>query len=217
MSQESEEVLAETMKELFEEIRQEYILVDPDMDLIITKSAEEAEDVMHSSSLMKTLFFLTQCPNGVQNMSQAVSGLVETSLNLGVMKSDEEQMIFKFSLRSSVESRKQAMLDRLTFLIGFLGGHIDTSGDYPGWEYKVESPLRNKMTGLWKEMYHTEPKIDLIHAGVECGLILQKMPQLDMVSMGPNMRDVHTPKERLSISSVRRVYEFLIKLLEELM
>lgn len=216
VSDDPKEAVEEAFNQIFGEIRQEYVLADPNMDITITEQNEEAEDILHPSSLMRVLFFLTQCCNGVQHMSQAVSGLVETSLNLGIMETEEDSVLFSFSLRSAVESRKQDMLDKLTFLIEFLGGEISTSGNYPGWEYKVNSPLRDKMTEVWEELYHTTPKIDLIHAGVECGLILEKMPDLDMVSIGPDMRDIHTPKERLSISSAKRVYDFLIKLLEEL-
>lgn len=216
VSDDAEEDVKACLTEIFAEIRKEYTIAEPEMELFITKCEEEAEDVLHPSSMMKTLFFLTQCKNGVQNMSQAVAGLVETSLNLGVLHTTEDAVKFRFSLRSAVESRKQDMLDKLAFLIEFLGGDIDTSGDYPGWEYKVDSPLRDQMTTIWTNMYQTAPKIDLIHAGVECGLILQKMPNLDIVSIGPNMKDIHTPKERLSISSCKRVYDFVIKLLEEL-
>lgn len=216
VSDNAEEDVRTCMTEVFSEMRREYTISEPDMDITIVKSEKEPEDVFHPSSLMKTLFFLSQCKNGVQNMSQAVAGLVETSLNLGIMETHEDCIKFRFSLRSAVDSRKQDLLDKLAFLIEFLGGDIETSGNYPGWEYKVESPLRDKMIVLWNEMYGTTPKIDLIHAGVECGLILEKMPTLDMVSIGPNMKDIHTPKERLSISSSKKVYDFVIRLLEEL-
>ncbi len=216
VSDDAEEDVRACITTIFKEIRKEYTISEPEMSIEIVKSNDDVEDVLHPSSLMKTLFFLTQCKNGVQNMSQAVTGLVETSLNLGIMATSEETMKFRFSLRSAVESRKKDMLEKLEFLIEFLGGEMTTSGDYPGWEYKVNSPLREKMTALWTEMYGVTPKIDLIHAGVECGLILEKMPNLDIVSIGPNMKDIHTPKERLSISSSKKVYGFIIRLLEEL-
>ncbi len=216
VSEEPEEEMKQALAQIFEKYQKEYAIADPDLGLVLKRTDAEEEDVLHPSSLMKLLFFLTQCRNGVQHMSQAVPGLVETSLNLGILKMEEEEARFSFSLRSSVESRKQEMLDRLAFLIEFLGGEIGASGDYPGWEYKVDSTLRERMTQIWEEMYHKTPVIDLIHAGVECGLIQEKMPGLDIVSIGPDMKDIHTPRERLSISSAKRVYEFLIRVLESL-
>lgn len=159
--------------------------------------------------------FLTALPNGVQSMSADMPGLVETSLNLGIMKYEKGSLLAEFSVRSSVESAKYALIDRLCAVTALAGGSAAAAGDYPGWKYRRNSPLRDKMTGLYEEMYGVAPKVEAIHAGLECGLLGSKIKDLDCVSMGPKMTAIHTTEETLSISSVRRVWEYLVKLLEE--
>ena len=147
-------------------------------------------------------------------MSQSIEGLVETSLNLGILSTEEGAIQAAFSLRSSVESRKFALYDRLEFLMEYLGGSCSYYGDYPGWDYKVDSKLRDQMITVWNGMFEHQAEIQAIHAGVECGLFLYQMPELDMVSIGPDMKDIHTPAERLSLSSTERVYRYLVELLQ---
>ncbi len=154
-------------------------------------------------------------PNGVQAMSADMHGLVETSLNLGILSYEDVSLLADFSVRSSVESAKQALIDRLCAVIGLAGGSFSVSGDYPGWKYRKDSPLREKMTALYEKMYGKAPKVEAIHAGLECGILGSKIADLDCVSMGPDMKDIHTTEETLSISSTGRVWEFLVRLLEE--
>ena len=197
-------------------LKKEYRYTDPDMEAETEECPEGAVQALTPSSQMKVLFLLRMEPNGVQAMSSAMEGLVETSLNLGIMKMEEEEFRACFSVRSSVESAKQDLVNRLTLLSEFLGGDVSLHGDYPGWEYQPESRLRERMLATWKDLFHTEAKVEAIHAGLECGLLLGKMPKLDAVSIGPDMKGVHTPQERLSISSTRRCYEFLVRLLEDM-
>lgn len=168
--------------------------------------------------------FLFALPNGVQAMSLDIDGLVETSLNLGILKYDingqlinkEEgtgRIMAEFSVRSSVESAKHALIDRLKGLAELAGGSCKISGDYPGWKYRVDSPLRDKMITLYEKMYGKKPEVEAIHAGLECGIIGGKIDDLDCVSIGPDMKDIHTTEETLSISSTRRVWEYLVELL----
>lgn len=158
---------------------------------------------------------LCAMPNGVQRMSADIAGLVETSLNLGILKFDEEKLAAEFSVRSSVESAKDALIGRLRAVTELAGGACETSGSYPGWKYRADSPLREKMIRVYREMYGAEPKVEAIHAGLECGLLGSKIENLDCVSIGPDMKDIHTTEETLSISSTRRVWEFLVKFLGE--
>ena len=163
----------------------------------------------------KAAAWLIALPNGVQAMSADMHGLVETSLNLGILSYEDGCLLADFSVRSSVESAKQALIDRLCAVIGLAGGSFSVSGDYPGWKYRKDSPLREKMTALYEKMYGKAPKVEAIHAGLECGILGSKIADLDCVSMGPDMKDIHTTEETLSISSTGRVWEFLVRLLEE--
>lgn len=154
-------------------------------------------------------------PSGVQAMSGDVEGLVETSLNMGLLSLKEDKLNLGFSVRSSVESAKYMLEEKLYALTESFGGICKSAGDYPGWAYRVDSPLRDSMVEIYKEMFGCEPKIEAIHAGLECGFFLGKIPELDCVSIGPDMKDIHTTEERMSISSVKRSWEFILKILEQ--
>lgn len=121
----------------------------------------------------------------------------------------------RFSVRSSVESAKHALIARLSSVTALAGGSQNVTGDYPGWKYRINSPLRDKMTALYEDMYGEKPRVEAIHAGLECGILAAKISDLDCVSFGPQMNDIHTTEETLSISSVKRVWEYLVRLLEE--
>ncbi len=159
------------------------------------------------------LYFLIQAPNGIQRMSSAIPGLVESSLNMGIVFTEEQKAVIRFSLRSSVTSYKQFMSSKLDYLISILGGESSTEGEYPAWEYKSESDLREAFKALYEEEYGKEPVFEVMHAGLECGLLFDKCPGLDIISIGPNMKDVHSPNESLELESAVRVYKFLEKLI----
>jgi dipeptidase D len=165
----------------------------------------------------KVAAFLFTAPCGVQAMSLDIKGLVETSLNLGILKYDvcgaEGGVKAEFSVRSSIESAKANLIDKLVCLAEMCGGETVVTGDYPGWKYRADSPLRSKMITLYKKMYNKEPKVEAIHAGLECGLLGSKIEDLDCVSIGPDMKNIHTTEETLSITSTRRVWEYLTELL----
>ena len=149
-------------------------------------------------------------------MSKDIEGLVQTSLNLGQLRTDSQTLTATFSVRSSVEEEKKALLQQLNRITLSFGGTFDACGDYPAWEYKQDSVLRDTMTRIYQERYGTSPVVEAIHAGLECGFFCQKIPGLDAVSFGPDMRDIHTPREKLSIPSVKRTYEYLCHILKEL-
>ena len=167
------------------------------------------EDTKKTGSL---IFLL---PGGVQAMSGDVEGLVETSLNMGQLSMKKDQINLGFSVRSSIESAKYMLVEKLYALTESYGGSCKSTGDYPGWAYRVDSPLRDSMEKIYTEMFGKAPKIEAIHAGLECGFFLGKIPELDCVSIGPDMKDIHTTEETMSISSVKRTWEFILKILEE--
>lgn len=212
----SKEELEEKFKYCFEIYKKEYQFTEKEMDLTITWRGQEEVSILSTQSQVKVLFLLRMIPNGVCHWSKAIKHLVETSLNLGIMKTDFDHITLGFSIRSSVETRKQELMEQLKFLIEFLGGTIHFTGNYPGWEYNPDSVLCALMTGVWEEMYGTEPEIKAIHAGLECGIISQKMPGIDIVSMGPQMEDIHTPEERLNIVSVEKCYNYIVRVLEKM-
>ena len=163
----------------------------------------------------KIIALLNAAPNGVQAWSQDIAGLVQTSLNLGVATLDEELRL-TFAVRSSVNAEKRELLAKLRELAEFYQGSYSQMGDYPAWEYRKDSPLRDTMVRLYAQMFGREPQVVAIHAGLECGLLSEKLPGLDCVSIGPDMQDIHTSRERLHIESTRRTWEFLLEILKAL-
>jgi len=163
----------------------------------------------------KVISLLNGVPNGVQSWSQDIEGLVQTSLNLGVMNLEEE-LSLTFAVRSSVNQEKRELLNRLEEIAQFYDGSCSETGDYPAWEYRKNSPLRGTMGRVYQELFAKGPEVVAIHAGLECGLLSEKLPGLDCVSIGPDMQDIHTSRERLNIASTERTWKFLLKVLQEL-
>ena len=151
----------------------------------------------------------------MQKWSADIEGLVQTSLNLGIAKLGD-RFSATFSVRSSVNAEKQEVLDQLKALADMLGGTYSQDGEYPAWEFRKESRLRDTMVRVYRELFGQEPKVEAIHAGLECGLFSQKLEGLDCVSIGPNIRDIHTTRERLEIASTERVWKFLLEVLKNL-
>ena len=199
------------------DVKKEFASKDPDLYVKVKKtSPAENAKLFDAEGALKFIF---TCPNGVQTMSGDIEGLVETSLNLGIIELTEKdgaQVVHTtFSIRSSVESAKNELTEKTVLLAKTFGGKTVTSGNYPGWAYRADSPLREKMMGLFEKMYGKKPALKAIHAGLECGLLGNKIKDLDCVSIGPDMKDIHTTEEKLYISSSRRVYEFVRALIEE--
>ena len=163
----------------------------------------------------KVIALLCSAPNGVQKMSEDMPGLVQTSLNMGIAKLDKT-FTACFSVRSSVNNEKQELLGQLKTLADFHGGEYSQMGEYPAWEYKKESALRDTMVQVYTDMYGKAPEVVAIHAGLECGLLGEKIPGLDCISVGPQMHDIHTSRERLEIGSTRRSWEYLLEVLKNL-
>ena len=172
-------------------------------------------NALTTQSTDKVIALLNAAPNGVQSWSQDIEGLVQTSLNLGIVTLDEE-LTMTFAVRSSVNEEKRELLDRLAQLAKFYDGNYSEKGDYPAWEYRKESPLQQKTVKLFEKMYGKTPVVTAIHAGLECGLFSEKLPGLDCISFGPDMRDIHTSREKLSIASTARTWNFLLELLKQL-
>ncbi len=163
----------------------------------------------------KVIALLNAAPNGVQAWSADIPGLVQTSLNLGVARLEEE-LSLTFAVRSSVNREKAELLQKLRELAEFNDGSYSQMGEYPAWEYRKDSRLRDVMVRKFADMFGREPEVVAIHAGLECGLLSEKLPGLDCVSIGPDMHDIHTSREKLEIDSTRRTWEYLLEVLKEL-
>lgn len=210
---EDKNTVSEVIDEISSLLNQEIQFQEPDFQLEIGWKEKERTMVYSEEFTKKLLFFFNHVPNGVQKMSGAINGLVESSLNLGICHTNEEGVFVSFSLRSSLQTYKEYMCEQLKELIELLDGKFSKKSEYPAWEYRADSRLRKVMIKVFKKQYDKEPKIEAIHAGLECGILSGKKPELDIVSMGPDILDIHTPKERLSISSVQRVYKYLLEVL----
>lgn len=184
--------------------------------LFTCEPAETSILPMTLSSTTAALSLLNELPNGIQAMSMDIDGLVQTSLNLGIVKTEDVSVQMTFSVRSSVSAEKSALTERLAALAAEYGAQYRQSGDYPAWEYQNSSRLREIMVRTFTERYGKPPIVDVIHAGLECGIFSDCLPGLDAVSFGPQMHDIHTSRERLDIASVARVWDFLIGVLEQL-
>ena len=196
--------------------REEYAGTDEKITVEITDLGAASAKVLHPTSREKVLFFLMEVPFGIQKMSGTIDGLVETSTNIGIVKLGEDEFLGSSSVRSSVEAAGAALSDKICYLTEFLGGEYTVQGAYPAWVYRKDSPLRDRIVEVYEEMYGEKPNVVAIHAGLECGLFYKKIEGLDCVSLGPNMKDIHTSEEMLDIASTERVWKYLVKVLEYL-
>lgn len=188
-----------------------------DPGLLITGTEAETPTEMYDfETTKKAIRLLMLLPNGIMSFSQDIMDLVETSLNLGVVSEDGNTLNFEFAVRSSVDTRKKYLMETVRFLAESLGAYAEVSSAYPAWQYNRESKIRDRFIEVYKGRYGKDPEVKAIHAGVECGLLSEKIEGLDMISFGPDMYDVHTPEEHVSISSMTRTYEFLIDVLASL-
>lgn len=195
-------------------MQHELAVKDPDAKVKMEKKGAAENNCLTKESFDRITTYLIAFPNGVQAMSASIQGLVETSVNMGVMRLEENEFKTAGAVRSSVQTSKDYLIDRITGLCAMAGGSYSQEGDYPAWEYKLESPLRDKMLTVYKDMYGKDMIPQAIHAGLECGLLSGKIEGLDCVSIGPDMVHVHTTDEKLSISSTSRVWEYLVEVLK---
>ena len=213
--QENVNLVKEIADKLDIELKKEFMTADPSVCIEFEDLGKREESILDFGSVSRVIFYLRSVPNGVQHMSQVMHGMVETSLNLGIMELKEDALHTVTSIRSSVGTRKADLLDRVTAIVELLGGEAEVEGDYPAWEYKQDSSLRPQIAKVYKQLYGKDPVFETIHAGLECGLLSEKIKNLDCVSFGPDNFDIHTPKERLSISSTGRVWDFIVEFLRQ--
>lgn len=174
----------------------------------------DSQIVCYSGEAVRNaLACLDKLPNGVIAMSRDVVGLVETSLNLGIMKLTENALVLEYAVRSSVDQEKEALCSQMKAVASQYDAAVTVRNVYPGWAYRADSDLRNHMCAVYEKMYGNAPKLEAIHAGLECGILAGKIPGLDCISIGPDLNDVHTAQESMDIASVQRVWNYLLAVL----
>lgn len=209
--------LDKEIDELKSAYRWDYEDTDPELNIknefVLFPEEAECFDGETTTRIITALYTL---PGGVQRMSPDIDGLVQTSLNLGILATLDNEVKMNFCVRSSVDAEKVELLTRMECLVSYLGGNIVLSGNYPGWKYRKISPLRDIMTQVFTEIYGQEPVIYAVHAGVECGIFADGIEGLDCISFGPELKNIHTPQETMDIASVQRTWLLLVKTLERL-
>lgn len=214
LPEESLATACDAVKALEAALKNEYIKSDAGIQILVQPMGIQKADILDYASVNRVLCYLRMVPNGILHMSQVMPGLVETSLNLGILELTDESLHTVTSIRSSVSSRKEDVKNRVAMVVELLGGEITIEGDYPAWEYKDKSDVRTEIAAVYKDLFGEEPVFEAIHAGLECGIFSEKIKDLDCVSFGPNNYDIHTPKERLSISSTERMWRLILEFLK---
>ena len=205
------------IKEIRKALKNEYAVCDPGLTVKadwVKENTAELRPAFTKNDTRKFIRFLMAVPNGVIEYTPGLAGMPQTSLNLGILTTAADGISAEFLVRSSVNSQKQMMMDRLSCIAAQFEGSVRIVGQYPAWEYRTESDFRDLLQGVFKDTYGKDAAICVTHGGLECGLLAAKMPGLDAVSIGPEMSGIHTPDEKLNIPSVQRTWQFLIAALE---
>lgn len=212
---ESKYLLEDLVESIEATFKNEYEIADPNIKLEL-KKIELPQQVFSDKTRDAIEKLIRLTPFGIYTMSAGIPGLVESSNNLGVLEQSNDTLILTNAVRSSVNSKKQELNEVMALVCESVGAENSLMANYPEWSFKVESPTRELMKATYSDLYGKELKVDAIHAGLECGFLKEKVGDIDMISLGPDMHDVHTPFERLSISSTRRTYEFLCEVLKRM-
>ncbi|ENZ31167.1 xaa-His dipeptidase [Clostridium butyricum 60E.3] len=217
VSQKDERKLLDIKRRVCEELKNEFSKKDPNLRVHLLEVEESVDRVFSDDSTKKAVDLLYMYPNGVNTVSSDIQGLTESSTNLGVVTTLENSIEYDSTARSSVSSLKDEIVTRSKCITEILGGKLVTESSYPEWPYKTDSKIREVCKDVYERMYEKTPEIVAIHAGVECGLFKEKLGNdVDMISFGPDIIDIHTPNEHISISSVERCYEYLLEVLKEI-
>lgn len=200
--------------ELEKVFKNEFRTPDPDLRLEFVVLTTAPAKVLSKDCATSLVNYLYLVQDGINSMSMDIQGLVESSLNLGVVRTEEDKIEFISAIRSSVKSLKNELFMRVSTVAKLVGATVSTESNYPEWSYNPDSKIRNVFVEIYEKMNGNKPKIDAIHAGLECGLLGEKFGNMDMISFGPNLYDVHTPDEHMSISSVQRMWDYLVEVLK---
>lgn len=196
-------------------VKKEILDREPGFDIEIKINGKEECLALDKETCKKLIFLLNCVPNGVQEMSVVIENLVESSLNLGILKTEEEQIILHFALRSNKVSAIDFMEEKLCAIASFLECKAEVFGSYPPWEFNENSKLQKLYKEKYAEKFGTEPLVVAIHAGLECGVFSDGIKDLDCIAIGPELKDVHTVNEKLNISSTQEIFDLILNVLKE--
>ena len=205
----------EHIKQMEAIFRKEYHASDPDISVNLKLSESGCFSVLDEASAARMISLLLILPDGMQEMSAEMPGLVQTSCNLGAASLQESAFTFTSSIRSCMETKKMMLAEKIMRIVVLTGGSAALEGDYPGWSYQPDSRLKETLINAYQKVCGIKASAEAVHAGMECGIFAAGIPNLDCVSIGPTMGDVHTPQEHLSISSVQRTWKVLLTALED--
>ncbi|ENQ3106477.1 dipeptidase D [Bacillus sp. 491mf] len=215
LSESDVQKVEEKVKEWTSILQEELRAVDPDVHVLLTKLEEKVENVFAKETQKQLISSLFLIPNGIQSMSMEIKELVESSTNLGVVEMLHNEIKLRNEVRSSVKSLKQQIVNEIKHIAEVVGAQFEKESEYPEWPYNPNSSIRNLFEKVHKEKYGTDVEIFAVHAGIECGVFMEKIPGLDAISLGPDMFHVHTPDEHVSIPSVVNNWEYFIEVLRE--
>ena len=213
---ENTEAVLKIVEKMTADFKNEYRAVDKLLTVTANETQNSSGQMFTKELTLNLIDFMASIPNGVQYMSMEIHGLVQTSLNNGVLEEIDGKIKLTTSVRSSVKSALDEIVDILRIQAERCGAEFKKASEYPAWEYSPDSPVRDAAVNVYKKLNNKEPLITAIHAGLECGLLKKTLPNVDAVSFGPNLYDVHTPNEHMEIASVERVWKFLLAYLAEL-
>ncbi len=205
--------IRQCVRSFSERMQKGYAAADPDVFAAIEETCLPA-CCLDGAGTETAIFSLLQAPSGVYAMDPDIPGMVRTSLNLGSVQLGTDMLELAFMIRSNTDLGKHILVRQLTRLTERLRGTIRLEDDYPAWEYSRNSVLRDRMVQAYQDVYGDMPAVCSIHAGLECGILSEKLPGVEMVSFGPDMENVHTPMERMSVRSVERCWRYLVHVLE---
>ena len=206
------DALKNSVSKIEEILKHEFRSTDANLQVVVSES--NADKALSDDCKSKVILLLNLIPNGIQTQSMEIEGLVESSTNLGVVKTENNIMSFESAVRSSVATLRENINNKTKLIADYVGANFENTDGYPAWEYAKDSKLEQLCIDVYEKLTGKKPIITAIHAGLECGLLLDKMPGCEAISMGPDMFEVHTPNEHLSISSVKNVYEYLLEVLK---
>lgn len=193
--------------------KDEFAKADPGLT-IVCASTDLPETVFDENSQQAMFEAVAKCPNGVIAMSEDMPGVVETSTNLAIVKSEGDKITLASLQRSSVDKDKASLSEQIRTVFETAGGKANSSGDYPGWKPNVKSPILQTMKKVYQDKYGKVPEVKVIHAGLECGILGATYPNWDMISFGPTIRNPHSPDEKVEIETVGKFWDYLVETLK---
>ena len=208
------DALKDSVSKIEEILKHEFRSTDANLQVVVSES--NADKALSDDCKSKVILLLNLIPNGIQTQSMEIEGLVESSTNLGVVKTENNIMSFESAVRSSVATLRENINNKTKLIADYVGANFENTDGYPAWEYAKDSKLEQLCIDVYEKLTGKKPIITAIHAGLECGLLLDKMPGCEAISMGPDMFEVHTPNEHVSITSIKNVWDYLVKVLESM-